>query len=105
VALGRLHGAVAGRGQAELLQFLAVQLQRDRFRPLDEVHLARVLEVRTVRMLVEALGRGELAAPEAAVLDVSPQLLGIGLAAACLAAVHAAPAGQRPDPGLALVIH
>ena len=102
---GRLHRAVALRRQAELLQLLAVQLQDDRLGLLDEAHGARVLQIRSIGMLVEARFGYQLALPETAVLDVALQLLGVGLAATRLAAIGAAPARKRSDPGPAFVMH
>ena len=66
------------RRQPEFLQHLAVELEGDGRRTVDEAHPHRVVEIIPVGVLVVALAGGQLVLPEAAVLDVALQLIGVG---------------------------
>ena len=104
VHFGRLDRSVALGGEAEGLHLLAVKLANDRGVIDDEAHLDGIGQIVAVDV-AEVLDAGrQFLAPEALVLDVAVQLIGIGLAVAGLIAVGAAPAGERPDAGAALMI-
>ncbi len=104
VLLGRLDGAVAARGEAELLQRLAIELQHDLLDLVDQAHALRGLEIALVGVLVVELVVGQVIAPEALVLDIAVELLRVHRPGPLLVAARTAPAGERADAGLALVV-
>jgi hypothetical protein len=103
--LGRPMRAVALRGEAKTLQRLGVQMQRDRRVVRDETEPLRPAQIIAIGHFVIARGFGHRRAPNAAVFDVAPQLLGVRLAFAVRIAVRAAPARQRTDARRAFVAH
>src|SRR5687768_10952971 len=91
------------RGETELLQRFRIQLQRDRRRAGKKAHLLRPFEIAAVGHLEIARVLGNLAAPEAAVVDVALQLVGIRRALRLERAVFAAPARQQAHAWRAFV--
>src|SRR5579872_7505739 len=96
---------MAAPGEAETLQRLAVKLEGDRLGSGKKTLVAGELEITEVRHLVVALILGQRMVPEAAVLDVALELIGIRSAAAELLSIRATPAGERPDARRSLVTH
>ena len=104
VLVRRLDRPVALGGEAEALHLLQVKLADDRLVVDDEAHLDGIGQIVAVDV-AEVLDPGrQFLAPEALVLDVAVQLIGVGFAIAGLVSVGAAPAGERSDAGAALMI-
>src|SRR5262245_64395614 len=100
--LRRTARAVALGRKLELAQRLGIELQHDLLRLVEEAARNRPLEEVAVGKAMEARLLRNLAAPEAAVLDVAVELAAVRLAHALLVLVVAAPAGQHADAGAPL---
>ena len=101
---GGCTAAVPARGKPHLLHRLAVELEDHRRRREPEALVDRPLDVVAVGVPEVAHVRRQVVHVEAAVGDVLLELPRVGRAAAELAAVRAAIAGQRADAGPPLVI-
>ena len=102
--LGRLLVAMALGGELELAQRLDVEVEGVELRRVVDADLDRPILVGLVPRLVELRLFRDVTDPETAVLDVFLQLVRVGLAAAVLVAVLAAPTGERADAGAAFVV-
>src|SRR5690625_4702168 len=100
----RLDFAVTQGSQAEPLEWLRIELQGDPLALRQKPPSHRPLLIGAIGKAVVALLGCQLAAPEAALLDVALQLLRIGCAPALGGTVRAPETGERTDPGGALVI-
>ena len=104
LGVGRLHRPVSLRGEAEALQRLGIELHDDLVGGADKTDRGGVVQIILVGVLEIALFRRQLVLPETAILDIVPELVGIGRTGAVARPVLAAPAGQHADPRRALVI-
>ena len=100
--VGGLAVALAEGGGLEAGEGLGVELEEEGLRAVDEAGGHGPVLVGGVPGLEVGGLLGDVAAPEAAVGDVAVELVRVGGAAALGGAV-AAPAGERPDAGAALV--
>ena len=94
--------ALAEGGGLEAGERLRVELEEVGLRRVEEPGGHGPVLIGCVPWLEVGGLLGDVACPEAAVRDVTPDLVGVGRAPALGGAV-AAPAGKRPDAGAALV--
>ena len=101
----RLAFPMPFRREAEFLQGLRPDLQDHLIGVGDQPHRLGAVQIGLVGVLEPLLFGRQVIAPEAAIVDVALQLVGVRLAEPLLAAIRPAEAGQRADAGRTLMVH